>query len=250
METVPGYVAADVIANINANMSNLIIWGTLANLLAYVQVIYGAWIGYRHKSHAVPLGALTMWFAHDSYYVLNYDYWINTINHPFFVGNLVAMSIFVCFELLLMWQIVTYSREEVGFGKSKLMAWVSLIAVQVGVYVMFLWFRSMMGDPLYQEAFVISVVFANLFNIPMLLRRGSRKGQSLIIAAAIAVQTGPVAFFLVNPNLGAYFNTPIWQAAGAANTVLAFVYLYMLWKAPPYSHEQGLAEYAARSAEK
>lgn len=238
MINTPQYVVPDVIAYINANMNYLRVFGTVANLLAYVQIIYGVWVGFRDRSHAIPLFATAMFFAHDSYYVLNYDYWIHTINHPFFTGNLIAMSIFVCFELVLMWQIINYSRKEVGLGDTKLQAFVSYVAIQAGVYVMFLWFKSMMGDPLYLECFAVSIVFSNLFNISMLQRRGSRKGQSLVIAWALAIQTGPVGFFLVNPYLGPYFTRTPWIAVGIANTVLAFVYLYMLYKAPRYSRER------------
>jgi hypothetical protein len=234
MQVTPQYSVPDVIAYIDANLSSLQLFGGIANLLAYVQIIYGVRVGFRDRSHAIPLIATAMFFAHDSYYVLNYDYWIHTVHHFFFEANLLAMAIFVCFELILIWQIITYGREEVGLGKTRLQAFISYAAIQVGVYTMFLWFRSMMGDPLYLECFSVSIVFSNLFNIPMLLRRGSRRGQSLIIAWALAIQTGPVGFFLVNPLLGPYFATPTWLATGLANTVLAFVYLWMLYRAPPY----------------
>ena len=228
------YTMPDTLNTINANMTHLALFGGVANLLAYIQIIYGAWIGYRDKSHAIPIAALTMFFAHDSYYDLNYGYWIHTVHHPFFVANLGAMCVFVIFEVILMWQTVTYSREEAGLGRSAVVAWLNLIAIQAGMYIAFLWFKSMLDDPLYLECFSISVVFSNLFNIPMLLRRGSRKGQSLIIAWALLIQTGPMCFFLVGPLYGAYFSQPIWLAAGAANTVLAAVYLWMLYRAPAY----------------
>lgn len=233
----PQYTVPEVIGYINANMTYLQVFGTLANVLAYVQIVYGAWVGFRDRSHAIPLIAVAMFFAHDTYYVLNYDYWTHTINHPFFKANMIAMAIFVCLELVLIWQIITYSRKEVGLGESKLQAFISYVAIQIGVYIMFLWFRSMMGDPLYLECFAVSIVFSNLFNIPMLMRRGSRKGQSLVIAWALAIQTGPVGFFMVHPFLGPYFMQPTWVAAGVANTVLAFVYLWMLYRAPRFSRE-------------
>ena len=103
--------------------------------------------------------------------------------------------------------------------------------------MMFLWFRSMMGDPLFLECFAVSIVFSNLFNIPMLLRRGSRKGKSRLIAWAPAIQTGPVGFFMVHPYLGPYFMQPSWIAAGIANTVLALSYLWMLYRAPAYRRD-------------
>jgi hypothetical protein len=240
MQITPQYTAPEIIEIINANLTYLKIFGTLANLLAYVQIIYGVYVGFRDRSHAIPLIALAMFFAHDTYYVLNYRYWLD-LGHPFFIGNLVAMSIFVVFELILIWQIINYSREEVGLGKSKLHAFLAYAAIQAGVYIMFLWFRSMMGDPLYLECFAVSIVFSNLFNITMLQRRGSRKGQSLVIAWALAIQTGPVGFFLVHPHLGPYFMQSPWVAAGIANTVLAFTYLYMLYRAPPYSRAAAVA---------
>jgi hypothetical protein len=240
MHITPQYTVPEILEYINANMAYLKVFGTLANLLAYVQIIYGVWVGFRDRSHAIPLIAVAMFFAHDTYYVLNYRYWLD-LGHPFFIGNLVAMSIFVVFELILVWQIITYSREEVGLGKSRLHAFLAYAAIQAGVYILFLWFRSMMGDPLYLECFAVSIVFSNLFNITMLQRRGSRKGQSLVIAWALAIQTGPVGFFLVHPNLGPYFMQSPWIAAGIANTVLAFTYLWMLYKAPPYRREPSTA---------
>jgi hypothetical protein len=165
------------------------------------------------------------------------------LGHPLFIGNLVVMCIFVVFELILIWQIITYGRHEVGLGASKWQALASYAAIQAGVYVMFLWFRSMMGDPLYLECFAVSIVFSNLFNIPMLLRRGSRKGQSLVIARAPAIQTGPVGFFTVHPYLGPYFMQPSWIAAGIANTVLALTYLWMLYRAPAYRRDRGVHTY-------
>jgi hypothetical protein len=107
------------------------------SVLAYVQIICGVWFGFRDRSHAIPLIATAMFFAHDTYYVLNYKYWF-ALGHPFFVGNLVAMCIFVVFELILIWQIITYSRQEVGLGASKWQACISYAAIQAGVYVMFL----------------------------------------------------------------------------------------------------------------
>jgi len=228
------YQISELITNIDAHMTPLLIYGTIANLLAYVQMLYGAWIGFRDRSHAVPLAANTLFLAHDSYYVYNHDYWFNTINHPFFIGNWYAMAIFVCIELTIAWQIITYSRNEVGLGNTWFKAFISYVAIQVGMYILFLWLRSMIDDPLYVICFALSVVVANIFNIPMLLNRGNRKGQSLWIAGAITIQTGPVVFFLVNPLLTKAFLSPIWVLAGLTNTVLAAVYFVMLWKAPPY----------------
>jgi hypothetical protein len=231
------YQVASTIANINEHATSILIFGSLANLLAYVQMAYGAFVGFRDRSHAIPLITNMMFFAHDSYYVLQYDYWFHTVDHWFFKANVFSMAIFCCLELVIAWQIINHSRDELGLGKTRLHALCSYVAIQIGVYVMFLWFRSMIGDPLYLECFAVSIVFSNLFNIPMLLRRGSRKGQSLVIAWALLIQTGPIGFFLVNPQLGDYFVTPPWIAAGLANTALAAAYVWLLYRAAPYRRQ-------------
>ena len=193
----PQYTIPDILAYINANIPHLRILDALANLLARVQIISDVWIGFRARSSVLYRKS----------------------------GGDVRR------------QIITYSRHEVGLGASKWQALASYAAIQAGVYVMFLWFRSMMGDSLYLECFAVSIVFSNLFNIPMLLRRGSRKGQSLVIARAPEIQTGPVGFFMVHPYLGPYFMQPSWIAAGIANTVLALSYLWMLYRAPAYRRD-------------
>lgn len=228
------YEMNETLAYIKENAYQLAIFGTIANLLAYVQCAYGAWVGFKDKSHAVPLFAVMTFFAHDSFYVISYLFDLNPSNHPWFEGNFVAMSIFVCLELIMAWQIITYSRKEVGLGETWWQAFFAYLAIQAGIYVMVLWFKSMLGDPLYLEMFAISVVMANIFNIPMLMRRGNRKGQRLVIAWALLFQTGPIYYFFVNPQFGPYFNTPIWQAAGIANTILAAAYLFMLYRAPAF----------------
>jgi len=231
------YQVAEVSANISANDAQLAVWGSISMFLAYVQMFYGAWVGFRDRSYAIPIAANTMFFAHDSYYTYLHDYWFHTIQTPFVMNGWYQMALYLIPELIIAWQIITYGRREAGLGTTWLQGFVSYVAIQIGVYILFLWFREMTGDPLYIDCFAVSVVFSNLFNIPMLLRRGSRKGQSLIIAGALLIQTGPIAFFMVWPAMGDMFRTPLWMVVGAANTILAAVYFYMLWKAPAYKRD-------------
>lgn len=228
------YIMDEVLANIKSNGRDLALYGSIANGLAYVQCAYGAWVGFKDKSHAVPMMAVMLFFAHDSFYVFNYLLGLNASNDPYFAGNFWAMVIFVCLEIILGWQIITYSRHEVGLGDTWWQAFFSFMAIQTGAYIFVLWLKSMIGDPLYLEMFAISVVVANMFNIPMLMRRKNRKGQRMVIAWALLIQTGPVCFFLVHPNYGAYFFQPIWVVAGIANTLLAAAYVFMLYRAPRY----------------
>lgn len=229
------YNMNEVLANIQTNGTALAIFGSVAVGLAYVQCAYGAWVGYKDKSHAVPMIAVMLFFAHDSFYVFNYIFDLNPSNDPYFAGNFWSMVLFVIIEIIISWQIITYSRKEVGLGDTWLQAFCSFMAIQTGIYIFVLWLKSMIGDPLYLEMFAMSVVVANMFNIPMLMRRGNRKGQRMIIAWALLIQTGPVCFFLVHPNYGAYFFQPIWILAGIANTILAASYVFMLYRAPAYN---------------
>jgi len=76
----PQYTIPDILAYINANIPHLRILDALANLLAYVQIISGVWIGFRARSSFLYRKS----------------------------GGDVRR------------QIITYSRHEVGLGESRL----------------------------------------------------------------------------------------------------------------------------------
>jgi hypothetical protein len=227
------YSVADVIANIDKNSYNVMILGAICSLCAYVQYFVAVWIGRRDKSHAIPLAANVFFFSHDTHFALKYNYWFHEINHWFFKGGWVTIIIWICLEIIVAWQIIVNSGKEIGLGSTLTRRVMSYLAIQTGMYIIFLWLLEVVNDPLNIILNPATIVVSSLFNISMLIQRKSRRGQSLWIAGALVVQQ-PVFFFLLNPMTHPLFTTPIWYITGAGSTVLASVYFWMLYKAPKY----------------
>lgn len=225
------YTIEEVLANIDANTQAVMILGSLCMLCAYIQYFVGVWVGHRDKSHAIPLAANTFFFAHDTHYAANFDYWFNGLNHWYFKLGTWTILVWIVLEIVVAWQIIKHSGTKIGLGKTLPECIMSYIAIQVGMYILFLWLVAIAGDPLNIALNPVTIVVSNLFNVSMLIGRKSSRGQSLWIAGALVVQQ-PIYFYLLNPLIADVFTTPIWYAAGAASTVLASVYFYMLWKAP------------------
>jgi hypothetical protein len=83
--------------------------------------------------------------------------------------------------------------------------------------------------------------------IPLLLGRGSRKGQSMLLALVLWIgQT--LSYVIYYPMLSTYFISPIIIAVGITHFLIGAVYTYMLMRAPRYersslrtSHDEQLA---------
>lgn len=230
------YTVQEVLGNIDANPVWVSIMAAFGMLVGYVQCIESVRLGFRDKTHAMPIAAVAYFLAHDSLYWTTYlagNGVAQVSNHWFFAYGAYILAPYNILELILAWQIITYSRQEIGLGKTWLQAFLAYVAIQVAMYVVLLWTRSTMDDSLYLVTTLSSLFVSQAFMIPMMLRRQSRKGQSILLASWLCFGFG-IAHFFYYPLLAAYFRTPIVLLAGAVSTTVAAVYLWMVIKAPPY----------------
>lgn len=227
------YTIAEVIHNVDANPIAASALALFAMLVGYVQCIESIRLGFRHKTHAMPIAANTYFLAHDSFYAGNYFLGHGVTDHWFFNSGGYVIAPYIVLELIMAWQIITYSRQELGLGATWKRAFVSYLGIQLAMYVFFIWTRSIMDDPLYLTTTLSSLFVSQMFMIPLMVSRKSRKGQSVLLAATLCIGFGITHFFYY-PLLAAYFRTPIVLLAGAASTAVAATYLWMVIKAPPY----------------
>lgn len=243
------YTVQEVLGNIDANPVWISFMAAFAMLVGYIQCIESVRLGFRDKAHAMPVAAVTYFLAHDSLYWVNYFSNHGVSDHWFFASGAYIIAPYNILELILAWQIITYSREELGLGKTWLQAFFSFAAIQIAMYVFLLWTRSVMNDPLYLVTTLSSLFVSQAFMIPLALRRKSRKGQSVFLAATLCIGFG-IAHAFYYPLLAEYFRSPIVILAGAVSTVVAAIYLWLVIKAPRYvpEYKRRLAADNAHSA--
>jgi hypothetical protein len=232
------YDIANVISNIDARPTAISLAGLMAMLVGYIQCIESIRLGFRDKTHAMPIAATTFFFAHDTFFAGSYFSGHGVSNHWFFAAGGYIIAPYIILEFILTWQIIKYSGKELGLGATIGKATASYVGIQFAMYVFFLFMRASINDPLYLTTTYISLFVGTVWMIPLLLTRKSRKGQSLLLALTLWIgQTLSIVIYY--PMLSDYFVSPIIIAVGVTHFIIGGIYTYMLSKAPRYEVSSG-----------
>ena len=238
------YSVEEVFRNIDARPVAISAAALWAMFVGYVQCFESIRLGFRDRTHAMPVAATTFFFAHDTFFAGSYFTGHGVSNHWFFAAGGYIIAPYIILELVLSWQIVRYSSKELGLGATTGRAALSYLGIQAAMYVFFIFMRMAINDPLYLLTTYISLFVGTIWMTPLLLRRGSRKGQSLLLAFVLWIgQTLSYAFYY--PMLSIYFSSPIIVAVGVTHFFLGATYTFLLMKAPRYVH--GSSETGAES---
>ena len=227
------YSVEEVIQNVNANPTAVSIAALWAMLVGYVQCIESIRLGFRDRTHAMPLMAVTFFFAHDTYYAVSYFLGHGVSDHWFFAAGGYVIAPFIALELILAWQIINYSGAETGLGSTRRQAFISYVLVQAAMYAFFFFMRSFMNDPLDLTMTYVTLLPQTVFMIPLMLRRKNRKGQSVLLAATLGFGQG-LDMVLYYPQLAGYYRSWVVVSGAVVSFIVAMVYLVMVLRAPPY----------------
>lgn len=229
------YDAATVIANTSARLPWVLLFAGLAFLGGFVQMIGGVYMGFKHTTHGVPLFCAAFFFAHDTTFFLNYQYWFHEVDFWMMQGAWFMMGLYMLVELVVFYQILKYSRAEVFPGMSFAQVLLSLIGIVALNFAVFWWLMSLIHDPLYFVKFGSTVLLGPVWLIPMMRARGNRRGFNAISIGGVLLLSA--AFwpwmFLIEP----YFLQPMIVVAAILNVAMG-VACYRYWRSLP--------EYTAR----
>ena len=76
------YDTATVLANSVANSGWIAFFSIIGFGGGFLQIIGLIWMGFKHKTHGMPLICTTWFLAHDSTYLVNYHHWFHEANFP------------------------------------------------------------------------------------------------------------------------------------------------------------------------
>lgn len=228
------YSTREVLTTIDAHMAWVLFAGAAVMVGAYTQYIVAIRIGFKHRTHALPIFANMYFFAHDVMFAARFEHWFSEINHWMFKLFWFAIIPFVALECVVHYQTLKYSREELFPGLTQRQYVVAYLGTQVAVAVAFGYVYSLLDDPLFLLNFSLTEIVSNAFNLPMLLRRRSSKGQSLWLAGGLLLGSNIGFFFLLMPVLSPSFTRLPFLAVGACITGMNLFYMGLLRKHAPY----------------
>ena len=209
------YNAASVVLHTRTNILWLLFFCTLSFVGAYMQYFGAISMGFKHRTHSIPLLANLWFFAHDTTYLINFHHWFYDVDFWLVKAFWFALAVYACSETVVTYQILRFSRVDLFPGMSTIQAITTYVGLQIFAYGLFWWFLSMITDPYYYLCFSTTVVISPLLNINMMRARGSRKGFSpVMLYGFVLLVIGFWGWMFLSD---AYFLQPFFLMVAAGN---------------------------------
>jgi hypothetical protein len=212
-----GYDPRVVLENTDHRFALILMCAGIAGIGGYMQYLGAMRRGQRDQIFCIPL-ATNLWnMAHDTSFVGSYRTWFDG-PYDFWLLKMfwVGLIVFSAFELVVISQIIRYSREDLfGAGCSVPRAIAIYAFLQTFVYGIFWWFRTITDDPLEYYGLTTTVIMASAFNIQMMRARGSRRGMSeFILWGYLILSAGFWPWMMLSDN---HFCHPIYWLLAIGN---------------------------------
>jgi hypothetical protein len=151
----------------------------IAMIFQWIWLIECVRVAKRDRAYSMPLFCTFFWFAHDTGCVARFDDWFGVYDHWFLKLFWVGLITAAILELIFFSQVIKYGKDELVPGISTATFVVGLVAFQIAATVTWEYFKSVMGDPLYQASPTVTMISYPLFGAALMLRRRSTIGQNV-----------------------------------------------------------------------
>jgi hypothetical protein len=199
---------------------------------AYLQYFGAIQMGFKHRTHSIPLIGNLWFFAHDTTYIVNFHHWFYEVDFWLVRAFWFALVVFAVCESVVTYQILRFSRNELFPGMGPVQALLSYAGLQLLTYAVFWWFLSMVHDPYYLLSFGTTVIMAPMFNIAMMRGRGSRRGFSLTLLIGFVFLSA--GFWLWMFLSDAYFRQPVFWIIAVGNVGICLAGIREFRRMPEY----------------
>ena len=226
------YNAAAALANTDRQLLPVLLFCAISFVGAYMQYFGAIKNGFKDRTHAIPVGCNLWFFAHDTTYVAMFGYWFGDIGHWLMMAFWAMLLLFALLEVVVIYQVLRFSRQQVFPGLTCGQAIVAYLACQGAAYCLFWWFHAIIEDPLYFISFTTTVILTPVLTIPMMLHRGSRRGFSPFMLWGFVLLA--VGFYLWMYWLDPFFTTPLFIWLGLFNAAIALSTLVIYYRLPEW----------------
>ncbi|HEY9800023.1 MAG TPA: hypothetical protein V6D25_06655 [Leptolyngbyaceae cyanobacterium] len=224
------YSVDEVIHTLNTSFSTIFCVGLLTFTSFYLYYIEAIRLGFRDKTHAIPVLGNMYFLAHDVTFLLLFNRWFNEVNHWLFRAFWVAMIVFIILEFIVHFQTLKYSRSELFPQLNQEQYIVVYLLIQLSISLIFYFLYTQVNDFLFLVHFLITNIIGIVLSLQMLISRKSRQGQSLLLALCliVGVNVGFLGLFL--PMVASYFRSLPFMLLNVGLTLINLTYIWLYLK--------------------
>lgn len=233
------YSVDEVLSNIQHSLGSILLGGVVIFVGYYLCYGEAIRLGFRDRTHAIPVFANMYFFAHDMIFIALFRRWFYEIDSWLYRLFWIGLVVFTILEMIVHYQTLQYSQRDLFPHLNRQQFMAAYAGMQLAIGVLFWFIYTQISDYLYLISFASTVIISVALMLPLLQSRASQKGQSRLLAASLIVS--PIGFFfLFLPAMSHYFASPPYYAVGFVTVVTAVIYMWVLPRYPVYKAENRL----------
>ncbi|HVW34700.1 MAG TPA: hypothetical protein VHL53_19360 [Acidimicrobiia bacterium] len=186
----------------------------------------------RDRVISMPPVITMVWLAHDATLVAHFSDWFGgPYDHWLMKLYWVAMVGTSAVEVLFLTQLARFGRAELAPRLSQAAFTVAVLAAQAATLVVWLALRRIIADDLFQVTFALTAAMFPPFGMALLLRRGTRQGQTARLWAGFTV--APACWFAASIlAFGPPFRSAAWISLGVVTTAWGALTTVLVARSP------------------
>lgn len=226
------YQPAEVLRYVSDHAVLVVLLGGITLLCNFVYFGEAARLGFRDRCAPMALWGTAIFLAHDGNYLLDYGKWFNTYDHWFPKLFWVALCVTFTFELVFFSQIVRFGRAEFAPALSQRMWTLYCVGAVAAGVIGWAIVKRVLDDDLYLVSFMVTILLCGPSSMPIMMRRGSRRGFSPLEFGAFTVMA--LGFAVTTQLFSASFHNLTWIVLSAAAVGYGLVMIRAVVALPPY----------------
>lgn len=175
------YDTNTVLAAIDRNAVYILALCGAAMIFNYIYFIDAARLGFKDKVYPTSVFPTLFWLSGDGSVVLDPNLAFHVINHWYLKLFWGALCATVAFEILYLYMILRFGRKELAPNMSQPQYVAIVLGALVATFVAYSFIKSQMGDTLVIDYFCLANLAGPLFGWPLMVRRKTRAGTSVLI---------------------------------------------------------------------
>lgn len=228
------YPVDEVLANIQNSIGAVLLSGAVIFVGYYLYYGEAIRLGFRDKTHAVPIFANMYFFAHDLVFASLFQRWFYEIDHWLYRAFWFGLVVFTVLEGVVHYQTLRYSQRDLFPTLTRRQYVFVYAGMQLAIGILFWFIYTQLDDYLFLISFTSTVIVSVAFMLPLLHARASQKGQSRLLAASLIIS--PIGFFfLFLPVMSRYFASLPYLVMGITTVAVAVIYMWYLPRHPAYA---------------
>lgn len=225
----------DALAAIDDHTVAVLAFFSVVAVATFTYLVSSFRTAYRDRAYSCALPAVGWFAVHDLGFVLQHDLWFDTYDHWWVKAWWVALVATSLIELALVGLVIRYGHAELAPHLPRQLFALGVVAAVAGMAVLWLLVKRSIDDELYLISFPITAFWAVPFGTALMLRRRSRRGQTVLqpLCVAIIVAGFQGALWYVDD----FFRSPEFLGFTAMAVLWSLVNVWLLRTLPAHQPE-------------